>query len=133
MITRNKYKNKKVTYNGIVFDSEREYKRYLVLEEAQKNGVISDLECHPKWELIPAMYKTEIKKMKTKNKIVNKLRQRAVCYTADFKYIKDGIEIVEDVKISKYLLPKEYILKEKMMLYFHNVEIKRVYKPTDKI
>ena len=128
---RSKYGNKKVEHDGIKFDSEREYKRYLVLKDCERKGVISCLEVHPKYELIPAIYREEVVHLKTKDKVVKKMEQRPISYTADFRYVKDGETIVEDVKISEYLLPKEYILKEHMMRYFHGIKIKRVYKASD--
>ena len=41
--------------------------------------------------------------------------------------------VVEDVKISNYLLPKDYILKEKLFRWKYGFSIKRVYKPNDVI
>ena len=52
---------------------------------------------------------------------------------ADFRYNKDGVVVVEDVKISPKMLPPEYILREKMFRYKFGFPIKRVYKPTDEI
>jgi indolepyruvate ferredoxin oxidoreductase beta subunit len=46
---------------------------------------------------------------------------------------KDGVMVVEDVKISDYLLPKDYILKEKLFRWKYGFSIKRVYKPNDVI
>ena len=43
MIKRSKYGNRKVTIEGINFDSEREAKRYLILKDYQNKGDISDL------------------------------------------------------------------------------------------
>ena len=39
----NKYGNKKVEVDGLLFDSKKEMQRYLVLKDAERNGVISDL------------------------------------------------------------------------------------------
>ena len=38
-----KYKNKKVVYKDMKFDSKKEYLRYLVLEDMQRKGEISEL------------------------------------------------------------------------------------------
>lgn len=129
-----KYGNKKVVYQGITFDSIRERDRYIVLKDAEKKGIILNLELQPKYELVPAVWKDEIVHLKTKDKTVKKCVQRAITYTADFRYIKaDGTEVVEDIKISPALMPKEYMLKEKMMLAIKNIHIRRVYKPNETI
>ena len=60
MIKRSKYGNRKVTIEGINFDSEREAKRYLILKDYQNKGDISDLKMQVVYELIPA-----IKELKT--------------------------------------------------------------------
>ena len=39
----NKYNARKVEYKGMVFDSRKEFERYLVLLDLQKRGGISDL------------------------------------------------------------------------------------------
>lgn len=129
-IKKNKYLNKKVKADGFKFDSQREYQRYIVLKDAESKGVIANLEVHPKFQLIPAMYHEEIVHLKTKDKIVTKCDQKAITYTADFRYSKGEKTIVEDVKISEYLLPKEFLLKEKLLFYFFKIKIRRIYKPS---
>ena len=130
-----KYRNKKVTIEGIEFDSKREGHRYLVLKDAQERGVISNLELQPKFELIPAIREEYIKHLKTKDKIETRTVQLAITYKADFQYVKDGETIVEDVKASPNMaaLDKAFLLKEKMFRYFFGFPIKRVYKETDPI
>lgn len=130
---RAKYGNTKVEAFGIKFDSTREYRRYLALKEAQDKGLISDLEVHKKFTLIPPVVETIEVQLKTKTKMVEKVVQKAITYTADFVYTKDGQEVIEDVKISEYMLPKEYLLKEKLFFYNFRKRIKRVYKPTEEI
>ena len=66
----NKYKNEKVEFDGIKFDSKRERDRYMVLKDAERRGVISELKCQPKFTLIPAQYHEEAKQLKTKVKMV---------------------------------------------------------------
>ena len=129
----NKYKNEKVEFDGIKFDSKRERDRYMVLKDAERRGVISELKCQPTFELIPAQYHEEAKQLKTKVKMVKRCDQLAITYKGDFQYMKDGNLVVEDCKISKYLIPKEYVLKEKMMFAVHGIKIKRVYKPSEEI
>lgn len=130
-----KYNNTKVEFDNIKFDSKREMKRYLVLKEAQDNGIITDLELQPKYELIPAIREEYIKHLKTKDKVDTRTVQLAITYTADFRYKKDGVTVVEDVKASPNMaaLDKAFLLKEKMFRYFFGFPIKRVYKETDPI
>lgn len=130
-----KYNNTKVEFDNIKFDSKREMRRYLVLKEAQERGVITDLELQPKYELIPAIREEYIKHLKTKDKVETRTVQLAITYTADFRYKKDGVTVVEDVKASPNMaaLDKAFLLKEKMFRYFFGFPIKRVYKETDPI
>lgn len=126
----NKYKNEKVEYDGIKFDSKRERDRYMVLKDAERRGVISELKCQPKFTLIPAQYHEEAKQLKTKVKMVKKCDFLAITYTGDFQYVKDGKVVVEDVK---GMVTPEYKLKEKMMAYFHHIIIRRIKKPNEAI
>lgn len=128
-----KYHNKKITADGYTFDSTKEYKRFLILADAQKNGIISDLEVHPLFQLIPKQYKAVAKNLKTKTKAVLRVVERELTYTADFRYVKNGKSVVEDVKISKRMIPQEYIIKRKLMLYFHSVEIREVFKADEPV
>ncbi len=131
---RAKYGNKKITIpNGEVFDSKREYQRWLVLKDAENKGIISDLERQPTFELIPKITEKYIKHLKTKDKECERTVQLPCTYTADFRYNKDGVVVVEDVKISPKMLPPEYILREKMFRHKYGFPVKRVYKPTDDI
>lgn len=118
-----KYRNKRVEYEGIVFDSLKEKRRYCQLQILEKNGIISDLRLQVPFELIPAIYEDEIVQLKTKTKIKRKLVQRSTTYVADFVYLQDGKMIVEDTKGFR---TKEYELKKKMMRAFLGIEIKEI-------
>lgn len=108
---RSKYGAKKVTVNGIQFDSKREARRYLDLSAMEMAGQIQDLQLQVKYELIP-------------NQMIDgKVAERAVSYVADFVYKRNGETVVED---SKGHRTKDYILKRKMMLYFHGIRITEV-------
>lgn len=130
-----KYNNKKTVVDNIEFDSKKEAQRYLVLKDAEINGVISNLELQPKFELIPAIREEYVKHLKTKDKIETRTVQLAITYTADFRYLKDGETIVEDVKASPKMaaLDPKFLLKEKMFRYFFGFPIKRVYNANDPI
>lgn len=106
-----KYGNKKITRDGITFDSVKECARYCELKLMQRAGVITDLERQVKYELIPAQ------------RIDGKVVERAVTYVADFVYKEKGQTVVEDTKGFR---TKEYILKRKMMLFFHGIQIREV-------
>lgn len=129
----NKYRNKKVSFQGEEFDSKREMQRYLVLKDAESKDIIQNLQKQVKFELIPKIEEDVVIHLKTKDKIQRKTIQQPITYRADFVYEKDGTMVVEDIKISEYLLPKEYLLKEKLFRWKYGFSIKRVYKPNDVI
>lgn len=130
---RPKYGNSKVEYQGMSFDSKREMQRYIVLKEAEERGLISDLRTQVVFELVPSITEEYVKHLKTKDKIETRVAQRAILYKADFVYKKDGKEVIEDVKVAKGLIPKEFTLKEKLFFWRFGKKIKLVFKPNDEI
>lgn len=128
-----RYNHTKVEVNGLKFDSKKEYQRYLVLKEAEDKGVITDLRTQVKFELIPAVVEEYVEHLKTKDKIKTRTLQRAITYTADACYYKDGEYVVEDCKISPKVKPEKYVLKAKMMFALKGIRIKEVYKANDPI
>jgi hypothetical protein len=129
-----KYGNKKVVYDGIKFDSDKEKDRYVVLLWAQHAGRISQLTVHPKWELIPKVGHIEKVQLKTKTKNKLVIDQLAITYTADFSYYKDGVFVVEDVKPSPKLpLPKDFQIKAKMLFWRYKHKIRIVYDASDAV
>lgn len=133
MLKRRKYGNKKVVYNGITFDSTRERDRYIRLLAAQEVGVISELELQPEFELIPKVTETVVKHLKTKDKLIERFVQSAITYRADFRYIKNGKCVVEDVKISPKMIPQEFRLREKLFRWRFGYSLRRVYKADEEI
>lgn len=130
----NKYHAKKVVVDGMTFDSEKESKRYLFLKQSQSDGVISDLELQPRYIILPAIKGERIKHFKRiPDRIEEYTIQQPVKYTADFRYVKDGQTVVEDVKGSKFTMSRDLPLRIKMMKYFHNIDVKLVFKPTEPI
>ena len=119
---RNKFGNKRVTVDGIRFDSKKEAKFYLFLREAEKKGEISDLQLQVPYELIPAIYEDQVIHLKTKDKVVTKCVQKAVHYVADFVYTETatGIQAVVDTKGYR---TEAYKLKKKMMRAFKGINI----------
>lgn len=107
-----KYGNRKVAYGGKVFDSKRECKRYQELLLMEQAGKISDLKTQVKYILIPSQRGAD-----------GKVVEREVSYIADFVYTEDGKTVVED---SKGMRTDKYIIKRKLMLYVHGIQIKEV-------
>lgn len=128
-----KYNNKKVEVDGVVYDSKREYERWLLLKDAEEQGIITDLQRQVKFELIPAVIEEYVEHLKTKDKIKTRVLQRPITYTADACYYKDGEYVVEDLKVSPKVKTDKYILKNKMMFALRGIRIKEVYKADDPI
>lgn len=128
-----KYKNHKIEFNGIKFDSKKEMQRYILLKEAEDKGVIQDLKLQVRFELIPAIKEEYVEHLKTKDKIKTRTVQLPITYTCDFQYYKNGELVVEDVKASKSMLPKEFVLKEKMMFALKGIKIKKVFSIKEEI
>ena len=105
----NKYGNKKITVDGMTFDSKREYSRYCELKLLEKAGELKNLQTQVKYILIPAQ--------KHNGKVV----EGECSYIADFVYQnKAGELIVEDTKGFK---TKEYRIKRKLMLHIYGIRI----------
>ena len=131
--SKSKYRNKKVEYNGIVFDSTKEKNRYIFLKAQEELGKIHDLQLQVKYELIPAIKEEYVEHLKTKDKVKTRTVQLAITYTCDFQYYKNGELVIEDVKSSPKMLTKEYALKKKMLFALKGLKIREVYKPTEQI
>lgn len=115
-----KYGSQKVRVGGLTFDSKKEYRRWCELSLLEKAGKIQNLRRQVKFVLLPAQYGPEAIGPRGGVK-PGKLLEREVSYIADFTYTMDGKPIVEDAKGFK---TADYILKRKMMLYFHGIQIK---------
>ena len=91
---RAKYRNKKVTIDGLKFDSKAEGARYTQLKRMESAGLITGLQCQPPFDLV-----------------VN--GQKITRYTADFEYRDgEGRRVVEDVKGVR---TRDYVLRRKLM------------------
>lgn len=108
-----KYRNKKTQYNCITFDSKLECERYKTLKALEEVGAISDLRRQVKFELVPQC------------KVDGKVKYRAKYYIADFVYIQNGEQIVEDAKGYRTDI---YRLKAHLMLYRYGIVIKETTK-----
>lgn len=119
-----KYGNHKIQIGENTFDSRKEYIRYLDLLGMLNEGKITDLKRQVKYVLIPAQREPdEIGPRGGIHK--GKLIEKEVSYYADFVYklADSGITIVED---TKGMRTTEYVIKRKMMLYFHGIRIKEI-------
>lgn len=121
--TKTKYRNKKTIVGGIEYDSKKEAQRHQELLLMQKAGEIKDLRHQVKFGLIPAQREV-VWNEKTKRYQDGKVIEREVSYVADFVYVNRlGYMVVEDTKGFK---TKDYIIKRKLMLYFHRIRIQEV-------
>lgn len=97
-----KYHNKRVTVDGIKFDSLKEAARYQELMMLQKAGKISNLELQKSFPF--------------------KLNGVSICsYRCDFQYTENNKTIVEDVK---GFLTQTYRIKRKLIRAFYGIDIK---------
>ena len=112
---RNKFNAVKIEKDGMKFDSQKEYKRYIELTAMQQRGEIQDLKCQVKFELAP------------KVKIAGEKRAKpALRYFADFTYISNGVLVVEDVKSAVTRKLQSYRQKKHLMKTVHDIDIKEV-------
>lgn len=109
---RNKYGNRKVTVDGVTFDSEKEYCRWFELQLMQRAGIISELERQKRFELQPGFY-------------FKGHKRRPIFYVCDFFYKQEGNYIIEDVKSPVTANNQVYRLKKKMMEY-RGYEVKEI-------
>lgn len=103
-----KYHAKKTVVDGITFDSRKEADRYLVLKGMEEDGSIEDLRRQVRYELVPAFN-------------VDGKHYRPVYYVADFVYVEDGKEVVEDVKGMR---TDVYKLKSKLFARRYDMSIR---------
>lgn len=107
-----KYNNIRTVLDGITFDSKAEAKRWAELRLLEKAKRISKLRRQVPYELVPPTSRPSGGK------------ERGVTYIADFVYLgDDGREVVEDVKGAS---PDVWVIKRKLMLWRHGVEVVEV-------
>lgn len=117
-----KYNNRRVTVDGIEFDSVKEARRYRELILLQRAGVIHDLQLQKVYELIPVQ--REPGRIGKRGGIIKgKVIEQSVKYKADFVYTENGKTVVED---TKGVRTKDYIIKRKLMLYMYGIKIREI-------
>lgn len=104
---RAKYRNRKT--NG--YASAKEAKRAGELKLMQRAGLISDLREQVEFELIPTQSRD------------GKVIERACKYRSDFAYNEGNQLVIED---TKGMRTKDYIIKRKLMLQVHGIQIREV-------
>lgn len=108
---QNKYKNKKVQYDEMTFDSKKEYSYYLKYKLMEQAGEIKDLKMQVPFTLIETF------------KLQDKTYRKTI-YKADFTFIdKEGKYHVIDVK---GIRTDVYKLKKKLMAWKYGIEIEEV-------
>lgn len=81
----NKYHAIKTQIDGYTFDSKREAARYGELKLLEQAGEISDLQIHPRYQIVPGY-------------LIGEEWVRPVFYEGDFSYTENGQAVCEDVK-----------------------------------
>ena len=96
----NKYNARRVTIDGVTYDSQAESRRGVELAMMEKGGAISGLRVHPRYLIVDRFVH--------EGHVI-----RASYYEADFEYIENGRRIVEDVK---GVVTEVFGLKKKLFL-----------------
>ena len=113
---RNKYHAVKTTVDGITYDSKKESRRGMYLEDLQKFGKIRELERQKRFQLIdPFVYHGK--------------KYLGVTWVADFYYFDEELKkyVVEDVKSKITRKKAEYRIKIKLfMLKYPKILFKEV-------
>lgn len=106
----NKYKNKKVVVDNILFDSKKEANYYTKLKILKDAGKITDLELQKKFILQDKF-------------TLNSKTYRAITYVADFVYKENGQVHVVDTKGYR---TETYKIKKKLFMKRFGIEIEEV-------
>jgi hypothetical protein len=123
-----KHGNKKTVVDGIEFDSKKEARRYCELKLLLQAGEIEELELQKEFELIPAQYETFPRYGKKGQRLKDGRRciEKRCVYKADFSYIQNGQQIVEDTKGYRDPASASYakfVIKRKLMLWLKGIRV----------
>lgn len=103
---RQKHNARTVIVDGLKFHSRLEAECYL---RVKASGLVFGLQ--PQWEIIPSQVGP------------SGLRYRAANYTADFILHRGTSEWVVEVKGKSTAAEADYVLRKKLMLHVHNIEV----------
>ena len=109
---RAKYRNTKVTVDGVTYDSAGEHARYVELCRLQEAGKITELKRSVYFVLAPAVDLGEGRK------------KPALRYKADFTYREGGQLVVEDFKSDITRKLRTYRDKKHLMMTMHGILIR---------
>jgi hypothetical protein len=102
-----KYRNTIIEFEGVRYESKKELRRYLDLREEQRAGTITELRRQVDFPIM-----------------VNGVE---VCvYRADAVYVRDGRQVIEDVKSAATRKLPLYRLKKKLMKAALGIEVREV-------
>lgn len=110
-----KFHNRKIEYEGMIFDSKKELNHWIDLKELEEQGIISDLNRQVEFILLPKQVLPS-----------GKFLYNPVRYIADMTYYQDGELVVEDVKSAMTRKLPDYIIKKKLMYYIHKIILKEI-------
>ena len=109
---RSKYGSKKTTVDGIVFDSAVESRRWLDLQQMERDGLITDLKRQVPFVLAPSVKFAGAR-----------ARKPAIRLFIDFTYIQAGELIANDVKSPSTARLAVFQLKRHLMATVHQQEV----------
>jgi hypothetical protein len=110
-----KHLNVKTTVDGITYDSSKEAKRAAQLEMMQDAGIITELARQVRFELAPGV------------RLAGERRKKpALRYYADFTYMRDGCQVIEDTKSDHTRKLEAYRIKKHLMKSVLNLDITEV-------
>ena len=105
-----KYGNKKITIDGITFDSKKEAARYRELKLLKQAGHIIDFKLQPKFPYLITYSRQDFPGV----------FKRKAFYKADFEVIYADRTVIEDVKGCKTAIYKR---KKKIIETLYNIQI----------
>lgn len=105
---KSKYRNVKTVVDNITFDSKREALRYSDLKLLERGKVITDLMLQ-----VPFVLALSV--------VIAGRKKPALRYIADFVYMQNGKQVIEDVKGGP--LTQVYIIKRHLLKHMHDLDI----------
>lgn len=104
LVGKSKYNNSKVTYQGLTFDSKKEFEYYLILKDKEKRGLVFNIKRQVPLEIQPAFTDK------------SGVKHRAITYKADFVYTDRVSGKVKYIDV-KGFRTEVYKLKKKLLAY----------------
>lgn len=101
---RHKFNARTTGIDGLCFDSKAEAKRYQQLLTLERAGEISELTLKPLYVLQPSFTDAYGE------------HHRAITYTADFAYVRNGQAVTEDVKGGKATQTQQFSIRWKLAI-----------------